>query len=316
MLEVIYLLIFFLCLAAAAGSILLSQKLKSLNKRGTFDSLYYYAILISFFGFYGIWGQVIIRYILTNLSASPDIIQTIGNLFPLFGFPFLIMAGYMLLKFMYELWGEQIKQTTTVAFSILYLLLLFIFGWFSFYEFPYQEVKFINPLILLIIFFIIQEAGIHIWFLIFNFKRINQHNLLLFNTNIGKYFTVFLILLVIKIATIILLMIFRDVVPVFILVYFLSLIIPIFYLYRRSELIVYEVQPDYRSIDDQDLILKRNSITRREREVVDLICAGKTNQEIADLLFITLQTVKDHTHRIYLKLDVKNRMQLIHLLRD
>ncbi len=315
MIEVIYLLIFFLCLAAAAGSILLSQKLKSLNHKGTFESLYYYAILISFFGFYGVWGQVLIRYILSYLSASPDIIQTIGYLFPLFGFPFLIMAGYMLLKFMHELWGEQMEQITTVAFSIFYLVLLLIFGWISFHEFPFQEIRFIDPLILVILFFIIQDSVIHIWFLIYQFKRMNQHHLPIIKTYIGKFVIAFLILVILKIATIILTIIFMNVVPVFILIYFLSLVLPVFYLYIKSELILYEVQPDYQLFDDQDLILTRNGITRREREVVNLICAGKTNQEIADLLFITLQTVKDHTHRIYLKLDIKNRMQLIHLLR-
>jgi DNA-binding NarL/FixJ family response regulator len=69
-----------------------------------------------------------------------------------------------------------------------------------------------------------------------------------------------------------------------------------------------------RILNTRDKILKRNGITRREGEIVEHICKGMTNQEIADKLFISLQTVKDHTHRIYLKLDVKNRMQLIHLL--
>jgi DNA-binding NarL/FixJ family response regulator len=52
-------------------------------------------------------------------------------------------------------------------------------------------------------------------------------------------------------------------------------------------------------------------ITRREAEVIKKITAGMTNQQIADELFITLQTVKDHNSRIYQKLDVRNRTQLI-----
>ena len=45
------------------------------------------------------------------------------------------------------------------------------------------------------------------------------------------------------------------------------------------------------------------------------ICSGKTNQQIADDLFISLQTVKDHIHHIYLKTGVKNRVQLTNLIR-
>ena len=56
-------------------------------------------------------------------------------------------------------------------------------------------------------------------------------------------------------------------------------------------------------------------ISRREREVIELICAGKTNKEIEEELFISLQTVKDHTHRIYKKTGVKNRVQLNNLVR-
>jgi DNA-binding CsgD family transcriptional regulator len=52
-------------------------------------------------------------------------------------------------------------------------------------------------------------------------------------------------------------------------------------------------------------------ITAREADIIKEICSGLSNQEIADKLFISLQTVKDHTHRIYIKTNVRNRMQLM-----
>ena len=55
---------------------------------------------------------------------------------------------------------------------------------------------------------------------------------------------------------------------------------------------------------------------RWETDIIQGIYAGKTNQEIADQLFITIQTVKDHSSRIYQKTQVKNRTQLAALLRD
>ena len=56
-------------------------------------------------------------------------------------------------------------------------------------------------------------------------------------------------------------------------------------------------------------------ISGREKEVIELICKGKSNQDISDSLFISLQTVKDHIHRIYIKTGVKNRVQLSNLIR-
>jgi DNA-binding CsgD family transcriptional regulator len=57
-------------------------------------------------------------------------------------------------------------------------------------------------------------------------------------------------------------------------------------------------------------------ISPREREVIAQICNGLSNQQIAEKLFISLQTVKDHTHRIYNKVDVPSRSQLIRMVQD
>ena len=50
-------------------------------------------------------------------------------------------------------------------------------------------------------------------------------------------------------------------------------------------------------------------LSAREQEVLDLIASGKTNNDIANNLFITVRTVKFHVSSILSKLDVKNRTQ-------
>ena len=60
--------------------------------------------------------------------------------------------------------------------------------------------------------------------------------------------------------------------------------------------------------------MDRYGITPREREIIDLICAGSTNQEIADRLYISLATVKDHNYNIFRKTGVRNRVELVNLL--
>jgi LuxR family maltose regulon positive regulatory protein len=52
-------------------------------------------------------------------------------------------------------------------------------------------------------------------------------------------------------------------------------------------------------------------LSERELEVLRLICGGKSNREIADELFVALNTVKRHTNHIYGKLGVIRRSQAI-----
>ncbi|MCJ8290847.1 MAG: tetratricopeptide repeat protein [Crocinitomicaceae bacterium] len=52
-----------------------------------------------------------------------------------------------------------------------------------------------------------------------------------------------------------------------------------------------------------------NPLSDRELEVMFLLADGKSNQDIANELFVSINTVKTHVLRIYEKLDVKNRTQ-------
>lgn len=52
-------------------------------------------------------------------------------------------------------------------------------------------------------------------------------------------------------------------------------------------------------------------LSERELEVLQHIAEGLTNQEIADQLYLSLNTVKVHTRNIYSKLDAHNRMQAV-----
>jgi DNA-binding CsgD family transcriptional regulator len=61
---------------------------------------------------------------------------------------------------------------------------------------------------------------------------------------------------------------------------------------------------------------KKYEVSPRETDIVREICNGLSNKEISEKLFISLQTVKDHTHRIYTKTNVKSRVQLIYLVKE
>ncbi|MDN6639858.1 MAG: response regulator transcription factor [Tetragenococcus sp.] len=61
-----------------------------------------------------------------------------------------------------------------------------------------------------------------------------------------------------------------------------------------------------KSYEDAQL---HEELTIREKEVLMLIAEGKSNQEIANELFITLKTVKTHVSNILSKLEVEDRTQ-------
>jgi NarL family two-component system response regulator LiaR len=52
-------------------------------------------------------------------------------------------------------------------------------------------------------------------------------------------------------------------------------------------------------------------LTEREKEILLLMAEGKTNQEIADQLFIALKTVKVHVSNVLGKLEVQDRTQAV-----
>ena len=56
-------------------------------------------------------------------------------------------------------------------------------------------------------------------------------------------------------------------------------------------------------------------ITAREREIVMLVVAGLSNRQIADRLVVSVRTVEGHVYRIFAKLGIEHRDQLIHLAR-
>jgi DNA-binding NarL/FixJ family response regulator len=52
-------------------------------------------------------------------------------------------------------------------------------------------------------------------------------------------------------------------------------------------------------------------LSERERQVLQLIAVGATNREIAERLFLSPHTIKDHTSTLYRKVKAKNRADAI-----
>jgi two-component system, NarL family, nitrate/nitrite response regulator NarL len=55
---------------------------------------------------------------------------------------------------------------------------------------------------------------------------------------------------------------------------------------------------------------ERSPLSQREREIVGLVAQGYKNREMAEKMFISEQTVKNHLHNIFDKLGVSDRLEL------
>jgi two-component system response regulator DesR len=52
-------------------------------------------------------------------------------------------------------------------------------------------------------------------------------------------------------------------------------------------------------------------LSERERQVLEAVAAGATNREIAERLFLSPHTVKEHTSALYRKLGARNRAEAV-----
>ncbi len=57
-------------------------------------------------------------------------------------------------------------------------------------------------------------------------------------------------------------------------------------------------------------------LTKRETEIVSYILKGKSNKDIANALHISLNTVNNHVANIYEKTNVKNRVELVNVIKE
>ncbi len=63
--------------------------------------------------------------------------------------------------------------------------------------------------------------------------------------------------------------------------------------------------------EQNEAALKETGISKREYEVLELIAAGLSNQEIAGRLFVSNSTVKTHVSNVLAKLDASRRTEAI-----
>lgn len=83
---------------------------------------------------------------------------------------------------------------------------------------------------------------------------------------------------------------------------------------RMNEFQLHEQEKSQVMTDAQlDKFCAYYKLTDREADILRLVLEGKSNQEISQVLYITVGTVKAHLHSIFSKLEVSRRSQLMTL---
>jgi len=276
---------------------------------------FYFLIFLNIFGIYGIAGARIIRELLVSMGTAGASIEYSTLVFTYLGIPFLILAMYMFLR----LCTEMVKRNLSTGFNLIYFSLQFLiflaYGLIlvmisRFGENRYDLIKRVILLTYSSLFAINSFFGLAFLFI---------HQRRFININERKSIRTFGFLYLVIFTALLTMANLTHLSPwlegFFLIFLFASHLIPIFFLniiidkYYIEPVVVIDFN---RSVQD---FARKFGISGREKEVIELICMGKSNQDISECLFISLQTVKDHIHRIYLKTDVKNRVQLANLIR-
>ncbi|MGQ8335377.1 LuxR C-terminal-related transcriptional regulator [Sunxiuqinia sp. A32] len=267
------------------------------------SSLFYMDTFLTAFGFYGIWGYLIFRFLFENIEIAEYLFPNLLGIFPILGMPLLIVAWYLLLQFCLELIGMKISPRAAIIYFFFLLISFFILGIHFKNQITAQAAIDLILMFRLIIIFNLSFLLLGGIFLLLKRRKATTDQSLLVIWN-----SLFIPCLLLSIS---LFMISSHwfVVVLFILFYFSSIaILPTFLLFKSTE--------NFIVVSDFESFCLKYEISKREVEIIQEIRKGKTNKEIAESLFITLQTVKDHTHRIYTKTNVSNRVQLTNLVNE
>lgn len=82
---------------------------------------------------------------------------------------------------------------------------------------------------------------------------------------------------------------------------------------RKKEVVVFKEVVVAARFSLNDGKLRELGVTRRELEILELIATGMSNREIAEKLFVSENTVKTHSSRLFDKLGAKRRTQAVQM---
>jgi DNA-binding CsgD family transcriptional regulator len=302
-------------LITGAIAIFFSYQLMRRYKEAFVGSYFYYVVFLYIFGAYSLIGSGFMEFLFSRMNTEEKIIHSARLFAILLGIPLLLLSHYMLLRSTLDMFNKKVPLTITVTYFIHSIAALTLYGLFvvRLTQFGIGEYQLLIAVQrwLFIGFLVLLYTSVFIITLLLSRKLVEHERT--FTRLMGLLSMIYMI---VTCSTFFLTDFFEILKYVFIIFFLSWHLIPIFFLnihlakyYGKTA----TVQQDFEAL--LSTFCSQYEISKRESEVVKLICKGLSNQEIGDSLFISLQTVKDHTHRIFVKTGVKNRVQLTNLIR-
>ncbi len=295
------------CLGLTAGGVLVLFRRKEYRLYPALRYLQYYLILIYTFGFYALWSQILLRSLFFAV-LRPDNLAALARFLILLSVPFLLAGKLMLVLWTVQMVNRPVRSyllPSLMPLGVLILLLFFGRGGTSTLYQTYAA----------LVLVLMTWVGAQLIFSEVRYlHRQSKTVLASFVTGVGVLHG----LLLLDLGEI------PGVELIFVVLYFLMHTAFVTYFVYQAALPAPDpTERDLSSIRDVstklppafEAFIETYGITPREVEIIREIYQGKANKEIAEQLFVTVQTIKDHTHRIYQKTNVKSRSQLASLLR-
>lgn len=313
MLAQVLIVTFIFCLASTVASVLVNRQLLSTYASLFLRHYFYYLAAFHAFAFYGLWGQVLTRALLASIDTDAVAIEVVAGFLPVLGVPFLFVSWVMLLSMACSMFGKTVKAPWH-SLHVAVLVLLLLGAWIAVSVLQRESGSRAADLGL------IEAAamiGVELLYfctflvLVLRFRAAlegeKRRVLLNFSALLFAAFAVRSLLAGLVLAD-------DRLGPIALLAFHASTLPSLLYLRANADRVFAPVKAEHASKLGMEHVLDRYGVTKRERQIVQKICLGKTNQQVADELFISLQTVKDHTHRIYSKMGISSRMQLVQLM--
>ena len=137
--ELIFIVFIFISIGAGVWAVVLANGLNKTYKLNYLSTYLYYEILLFIFGVYGLIGMALIKWILQEMETPMATVETIANLIPYLGIPFIIVAWYLFIKMSLEIVGKVISARLTISYFLFMLLLILGYGYFIIYLFRTQS---------------------------------------------------------------------------------------------------------------------------------------------------------------------------------
>ena len=137
--EFLFLIFILVSLGGGLWAVVLTNRLNGTFQLNYLNSYLYYQILIFIFGFYGLIGMAVVKWILQEMKTPTATVETIANFIPYLGIPFVIAAWYMFIKLSVELVGKKVSGKLTISYFAFMILLLGGYGYLIVYLFRTQS---------------------------------------------------------------------------------------------------------------------------------------------------------------------------------